>query len=126
MVPSKFPNAKVLIAEDNQINAFIMKQLLARFEIDADIAENGQIALDKFMQHTYDLVFMDLHMPVMDGVEATRQILVVSPDAKIVALTASTEEEAHDEIEQVNFFDIISKPVEVDVLGQKLTAYLNS
>ncbi len=65
---------KVLVVEDNKMNQFFMAQLLSNWNIDADIAENGKIALEKIETQAYDLVLMDMHMPVMDGPEAAEQI----------------------------------------------------
>ncbi len=61
---------KVLVVEDNKMNQFFIKQLLSNWEIDTHVAENGQVALEKIERYAYDLILMDMHMPVMDGPEA--------------------------------------------------------
>ncbi len=62
---------KVLVVEDNQMNQFFIKQLLSNWHIDAHMADNGKIALEKLNDFSYDLILMDMHMPVMDGPETT-------------------------------------------------------
>ncbi len=64
----------VLVVEDNRMNQFFIKQLFANWNIKADIAENGKIALNKLENNTYDVILMDMHMPIMDGPETTIHI----------------------------------------------------
>ncbi|WP_299443325.1 ATP-binding protein [uncultured Aquimarina sp.] len=65
---------KVLVVEDNKMNQFFIKQLLSNWSIEATIADNGKIALEKLNSTAFDLILMDMHMPVMDGPETTMQI----------------------------------------------------
>lgn len=65
---------KVLVVEDNKMNQFFIKQLFSNWNIDAHIADHGKIALEKLQKHTYDLILMDMHMPVMDGLETAKNI----------------------------------------------------
>ncbi len=65
---------KVLVVEDNKMNQFFIKQLLSNWSIDTHIADNGKLALEKIEHFTYDLILMDMHMPVMDGPEAAELI----------------------------------------------------
>ncbi|WP_106794918.1 ATP-binding protein [Aquimarina sp. Aq78] len=73
---------RVLVVEDNKMNQFFIKQLFSNWHIDTHIADNGMIALEKLKDFTYDLILMDMHMPVMDGPEATK-IIRSSNDDKI-------------------------------------------
>ncbi|MCM1540111.1 MAG: response regulator [Blautia sp.] len=91
---------RVLAAEDNEVNAEILKELLAMEEVECDIASNGKIAVERFIQSkpgSFDVIFMDVQMPVMDGYEATRAIRSSDhPEAKsipIIAMTANAFEE---------------------------------
>jgi signal transduction histidine kinase/AmiR/NasT family two-component response regulator len=73
---SCYANIRVLVAEDNKINQKVMKRILFRLGlVQIDIVDNGQEAVDREASQTYDVILMDLDMPVMDGLEATRQIL---------------------------------------------------
>ena len=66
--------ARVLLVEDNDINQQVARELLEDAGLVVDVADNGQIALDMVQRASYDLVFMDMQMPVMDGITATREI----------------------------------------------------
>ncbi len=65
---------KILVVEDNQMNQFFIKQLLSNWNIDVHMADHGKMALEKLEEFTYDLILMDMHMPVMDGPETTQRI----------------------------------------------------
>jgi PAS domain S-box-containing protein len=105
---------RILVAEDNKINFFVANKFLVGWGIHVTHAENGQIALDILAKEEFDLILMDLHMPVMDGIEATR-IIRKSEDPKIkdipiVALTAAIMSESHDKIEDLKINDYVLKP----------------
>ena len=118
---------RVLLAEDVPVNAEIMMMVLAMREIDADLAENGRIAVDKFLEHPagyYDAILMDMRMPEMDGLEATRIIRACGrEDAKkipIIALTANAFDEDVQRSLQAGLNAHLSKPVEPDALFDTL------
>ena len=124
---SDLTGRKILLAEDMAINAEIMKMLLASREIDADIAENGQIAVDKFNEsdeNHYDAILMDVRMPVLDGLGATEAIRALPrQDAKtipIIAMTANAFDEDVQRSLQAGMNAHLSKPVEQDKLFQTL------
>ena len=105
---------RILIAEDNKINFFVANKFLTKWGIRVTHAENGKIALELLMDNDFDLVLMDLQMPVMDGIEATEKIRG-SDNKKIanmpvVALTAAIMSEHEDRIEGLNINDYILKP----------------
>jgi PAS domain S-box-containing protein len=105
---------RILVAEDNKINFFVANKFLSNWGIKVTHAENGRIALDLLEKESFDLILMDLHMPVVDGIEATR-IIRNSPDERIknipiVALTAAIMSESQDEVEELNINDYILKP----------------
>jgi CheY-like chemotaxis protein len=84
---------RVLIAEDNAINTLVLQTILEKAGLTVDTAYNGREALDSLARERYDAVFMDISMPEMDGVEATRQIRSgewsgVSADIPVIAITA--------------------------------------
>lgn len=118
---------RVLLAEDVKINAEIMTMVLSMREIQADLAENGRIAVEKFEEHEegyYDAVLMDMRMPEMDGLEATRRIRAMDrPYAKtvpIIALTANAFDEDVQQSMQAGLNAHLSKPVEPDALYKTL------
>jgi CheY-like chemotaxis protein len=83
---------RVLIAEDNNMNVFILNQFLKKWGADVTVVENGKLALDKLQEEHYDIVLMDYHMPVMNGLEATTEIRKSEDEAirntPVFALTA--------------------------------------
>ncbi len=118
----------ILLAEDMEINAEIMKMLLGIKEIEADWAENGQIAVDKFTASepgTYDAILMDVRMPVLDGLGAAKAIRALGrADAKgipIIAMTANAFDEDVQRSLQAGMNAHLSKPVEQDKLFATLS-----
>ena len=118
---------RVLLAEDVEVNAEIMVMVLGMREMDADVAENGRIAVDKYLAHPagyYDAILMDMRMPEMDGLEATRAIRASGrKDAEtipIIALTANAFDEDVQRSMQAGLNAHLSKPVEPDALFDTL------
>ena len=101
---------RILIVEDNKINQMVTQNILVNGKFQYGIAENGKIAVQKVKRDHYDLVLMDLNMPVMGGLEATRQIRRFNTDVPIVALTASEVDTKKSEILKAGIDDIIIKP----------------
>jgi len=119
---------KILVAEDNKINFFVANKFLESWGVIVTHVENGSLALDEINKNEYDLVLMDLHMPVMDGIEATR-IIRSSPDKKIsripiVALTAAVMSEAHDKIENLAINDYVLKPFKPKDLYDRIAKHI--
>jgi CheY-like chemotaxis protein len=105
---------RILVAEDNKINFFVANKFLESWGVIVTHVENGALALEEIKKQEFDLILMDLHMPVMDGIEATR-VIRSSSDKKInqipiVALTAAVMSEAHDKIENLAINDYVLKP----------------
>ena len=117
---------KILLAEDNTINQMVVKSLLANKNIELDIVENGQEVIDAVYQKDYDLILMDIQMPIMNGLDAARFITkntdVPNHDTKIIALTASI---LHDDINacyQAGMNDYLPKPFKPEQLIEKIYA----
>ena len=110
----------ILIAEDNQINVFVIKQFLKNWGATLTIAENGQIAFDLAKSNDFDVILMDLHMPVMDGYDAAKEIIKIKPNTKIIAITATTEDEAGSSIGDAGMIGFIMKPFQPDDLANKI------
>ena len=111
----------VLLAEDNPVNAQVIKGLLKRLGIETDWCQNGKEALEKLKIKSYDLVFMDCEMPVMDGYETTRQIRASGDqDLIIVALTAHAIKEYVDQAYAAGMNDYLTKPIDLETLRKSL------
>jgi len=119
---------KILVAEDNKINFFVANKFLVSWGISVTHAENGQLALEMLKNQDFDLILMDLHMPVMDGIEATR-IIRKSENSKIstipiVALTAAIMSESHDKIDDLNINDYVLKPFKPHDLFERIYKHI--
>jgi len=119
----------ILMAEDNEINIILIKQFMKRWDVTCDIVTNGLKAVEQVQVKDYDMVFMDLQMPEMDGYQATEEIRKL-PGEKfkhlpIIALTASAMLDIKDKAYQVGMNDYISKPFDPDNLYRKIKVYSN-
>lgn len=118
---------RILLAEDNLINQKLLLTYLKRMEIEADLAENGQIALDKFSPGKFDLILMDVAMPEMDGLSSIRHIRKrwepcdVPP---IIILTAHVMDAIEDDAALVGVSTVLSKPIPFEQLKSALTDVL--
>lgn len=107
---------KILLAEDNKINQKIASLTFKMMGVSIDIASNGQEALEMYRQHKYDLIMMDLHMPVMDGMEASRHIRSFENETDsnhrvfMIALSASSVNELKEECLANGMDDFMEKP----------------
>ena len=101
---------KVLLVEDNQMNILIAHRLLEKWGLEVDIANNGLEAVKAIENSNYDLILMDLQMPVMDGYEATKEIRKLGFKAPILALTASAMFEKAAKMEEAGLDGLITKP----------------
>jgi PAS domain S-box-containing protein len=119
---------RVLVAEDNKINFFVANKFLTGWGINVTHAENGKVALDLLEKEDFDLVIMDLHMPVLDGIEATRIIRnSENPSIKsipVIALTAAIMSESHDKINDLNINDYVLKPFKPRDLFDKIARHI--
>lgn len=114
-------NKSVLLAEDNELNISVTCEILRKFEIECDIAHDGLEALSRSQERKFDLIFMDLAMPVMDGLRATRAIREqAGPNqhTPIIALTADATDEAREKCLRAGMGDFLVKPVQVDQLAE--------
>jgi two-component system, sensor histidine kinase and response regulator len=116
----------VLLVEDNLINQEVASELLQEVGVQVVIAENGKVAVDKATDSRFDLILMDVQMPVMDGYEATRAIrrLPLHQHTPIVAMTAVAFEEDRQKCFEAGMNDHLGKPVEPEVLFRSLIRWL--
>jgi signal transduction histidine kinase/CheY-like chemotaxis protein len=113
-------NVKILVVEDNKINQMITKKILNKMNLNCDLVDNGEDAVDKVKEVEYDIVLMDIHMPGISGLEATKLIRGFDKELTIFALTAVTLEDKMPEFEEAGFNDIISKPFKQEDFEKKL------
>jgi PAS domain S-box-containing protein len=127
---------KILLAEDNIVNQMMTKKLLERYGYSVAVAEDGEKVLCLLKNHAFDLILMDVQMPVMDGIEATR--LIRSSESKratnnpealigipIVAMTAHALKEDRERCIEAGMDDYLSKPIEPEKLSEVLQKYIN-
>jgi two-component system sensor histidine kinase/response regulator len=112
---------KILIAEDNLINMKLITAVLGKLGYKPETAENGRQALDNFRDNNYELIFMDVLMPVMDGIEATKAIRkLTKAQPRIIAMTANAMNEDRQICIEAGMDDYISKPFEISLLMKVL------
>jgi CheY-like chemotaxis protein len=115
---------RILLAEDNEVNQKLAIRLLGRMGYSADVAGDGVAAIEALASASYDVVLMDVQMPELDGLDATRQIRARWPDReiRIVAMTANAMEGDRDACIAAGMDDYLSKPIRPDELAAALTA----
>src|SRR5690606_34297595 len=116
----------VLIVDDNNLNIIVLKKLLEGLEIKADTAENGKIALQKVNQKKYEFIFMIIHMPEMDGYEATKLIRTDDKDVIILGLSANVTTESMKKATASGMNSYLSKPIKKENLYKILLLYFNT
>lgn len=124
---TSFEGKRVLIAEDDEVNRELMTDVMAFLHCAADMAKDGQEAIEKYKTNSYDLILMDIRMPVKDGIEATKEIRSLEKAPKripIIALTATTDPEDREKAVQAGIDDFVSKPIELKLLREKMQKYL--
>ncbi|WP_452221679.1 ATP-binding protein [Lacinutrix salivirga] len=113
-------NIKILVVEDNKINQMITKKILTKMKLNCTVVDNGEAAVEQVKNNNYDVVLMDIHMPGISGIEATKQIRAFDKNLTIFALTAVTIEDKMQEFDEAGFTDIISKPFKQEDFEKKL------
>ncbi|MCD6375823.1 MAG: response regulator [Caldisericaceae bacterium] len=125
---NKSDEVHILLVEDNVINQRVAKRMVENMGYKADIANNGKEALEKLEQKKYDLILMDVQMPVMDGLRAAQKIRVKEINSNehvpIIAMTAHAQKEDRDRCLEAGMDDYLSKPINMKILEKKLKQYL--
>jgi len=116
--------ARILVAEDNPLNQKIARRFLEKWGAEIAMASNGQEAVDVIQNFQPDLILMDIRMPIMDGIEATRHIRNQQNSVPIIALTASALPDEVKEMKEAGVNEWVSKPFNPDDLKARLCAYL--
>lgn len=118
----------ILVAEDNTINQKLMNKSLSFYGYTADIAANGLEVIQALERQSYDLIFMDLQMPEMDGLEATKQIVSKFSNSRpvIIAMTASALGADKDACFEAGMDDYVSKPIKIDVIEEMIVKWCSA
>jgi CheY-like chemotaxis protein len=119
-----FKGHKILAVEDEENNYLFLKGVLKKTRIDMDWAKNGLEAVDRCKVTDYEVVLMDIKMPIMNGYEAAKLIYAASPAIKIIAQTAFARAEDEQKIRAAGFVDYLSKPIKPKLLLSMLAKYL--
>lgn len=119
-------NAKILLAEDSLMNQLLIKALFKKWTLNLTIVDNGKKAVEEQKIGDYDIILMDIQMPEMDGIEATKKIRKESQTIIIIAITAHFFESEKKKCFDIGMNDFIAKPFEEDELLNKLLFYYNS
>ena len=121
-------DANILVAEDNMINQKVILGILGKFCLNVTIAENGYEAVEYATKNTYDLIFMDCQMPIMDGYEATKKIRAneqnLARKTPIIALTANAMKDDKQACFDAGMDDYLAKPIKVELLTSALRKWL--
>jgi len=115
----------ILVVDDNKMNLMIATRFLKKWNASADEALNGEIAVNMVNNNSYNLIIMDLQMPVMDGFEATAIIKKSHPDIPIIALTADAMPETYNKALEAGMSDYLTKPFVPETLFEKAAKYYN-
>ncbi|MFH1160203.1 MAG: response regulator [bacterium] len=118
----------ILVVEDNQINLRLLMSSLIRIGHQVDKASDGQAAIEKFLANKYDVILMDIMMPVMDGVTATKEIRKLELEkgirekerVKIIAVTANALEDERDKFLAAGMDEMMNKPIDIEELHRFL------
>ena len=114
----------ILITDDNAQNLYLARFLLEKEGHKISEATNGEEAVSAVEENSFDLILMDIQMPVMDGLEATKKIKQINPQQKVVALTAKAMSGDKEEILASGFDGYIEKPINPTGFGDMVLTYL--
>lgn len=123
--PSEMPGLKVLVVEDNEFNRVVILQILQKWKCKAEYAINGRECISKLSKNSYDIILMDVQMPVLDGLETTR-LIRSNKDSNlnnipIIALTADAYHATEEKVLEAGMNDFVSKPFNATELNKKIS-----
>jgi PAS domain S-box-containing protein len=127
LVDTDLKNSKVLVVEDVELNQLLMRTLLDDFGFECDIADHGKMAIEKLESNTYDIILMDLQMPIMNGFQATDYIRnTMKSSIPIIALTADVTATDIQKYRAVGMNDYVAKPIDDRKLYNKMVSILKT
>lgn len=110
----------ILVAEDNPINQKLIELVFKSLGYEIDIAADGNIAVEMVQKKDYNIVFMDIQMPNLDGVDATIKIRELGYDLPIVAMTANTDDDTRAKVNKCGMNDFLAKPIRPDLIKDSI------
>ncbi|MFC3031211.1 7TM diverse intracellular signaling domain-containing protein [Pseudoalteromonas fenneropenaei] len=119
-------SGKVLLAEDHEDNRKLIKRILERMGLTVICVENGQLAVQAVLDQEFDLILMDIQMPVMDGEQALNFIQATGSSVPVIALTANTMRHEVERYLKLGFVDHLAKPIDRTLFARKVAYYLNA
>ena len=122
----KFKDASILVAEDNEINQEVIFTMLKRIGCNVILTKNGETAIQLSQKHRFDLILMDIQMPILDGLSATRKIREFDSSTPIIAMTAHAMKEDFDKSIQAGMNAHITKPIQLEKLYTTLNTFISS
>jgi len=130
-ISDNFHDLKILVAEDNEVNQSLIRTVLEGFGIDVAIANNGKEAVELRRRESFDLILMDIQMPIMGGIEATEAILHLEEEEglehiPIVALTANALQGDREKYLRAGMDDYISKPIQIEQIRHIIHTYCSA
>jgi PAS domain S-box-containing protein len=124
-----FTDVRVLVAEDNLINQFMLSKILNDWKVKVEMVSNGQKAIEKLKENNYDIILMDTHMPEMNGYQAARKIRIEFDEPKrsipIISLSAATFDHEQQEALASGMNDVLAKPFQPEQLHEKMEKLLS-
>nr|WP_230961454.1 ABC transporter substrate-binding protein [Psychrosphaera haliotis] len=120
-----FTSKRILIAEDNKVNQILFRAIMVKTNCDFDIVDNGQIAVEHILKNKYDLVLMDIQMPVLDGVSACEIIKKDFSVLPVIAISANIMVDDIEEYKQAGFDEFIGKPINIKEMYETLNRFLS-
>jgi signal transduction histidine kinase/CheY-like chemotaxis protein len=120
-----FKGESILLVEDNEINVMVGKQILSRWNLKVDVAQNGAEAVEMVRDNDYKLVLMDIQMPVMNGYDASTNIRTFNKEIPIIALSASVFMEVKEKIYQCGMSEFLYKPFNPQELYRMVAGFVN-
>ena len=117
---------KILVVDDSEVNLIVATGYLEQFGLTCKTAENGLQAIEKVKETKFDLIFMDIHMPLMNGLDASIEIKKIDPSIPIVALSAAAMPQEKELALQIGINDYLTKPIDTQLLNKILKRYLST
>jgi len=126
-ISKSYQHLNVLIVEDIEMNRVFLKEMFrVFFSIDVDTANNGEVALNKVKKNRYDIIFMDMRMPIMDGLTATREIRKFNQEVPIICMSANVYREDKHEAKIAGMDDFIEKPLDHTDIEVRLMKFFST